>query len=66
MMVNPTIFLTMTCNPSWSEISFKLATHQTPQDHPDFLTKIFRAKFEQLKDDVINKGVLGQLKVTFI
>lgn len=36
---------------------------QTPQDRPDLLTRIFRSKFEQLKDDVINKEVLGNVKI---
>ncbi|KAI5418014.1 hypothetical protein KIW84_042594 [Lathyrus oleraceus] len=54
----PYIFLTMTCNPSWSEITSELLPFQTPQDRPDLLTRIFRSKFEKLKDDVINKGVL--------
>ncbi|KAI5385907.1 hypothetical protein KIW84_072492 [Lathyrus oleraceus] len=58
----PDIFLTMTCNPSWIEITSELGLHQTPQDRPDLLTRIFRSKFEQLKDDVINKGVLGRVK----
>ena len=58
----PDIFLTMTCNPSWNEITSELLPLQTPQDHPDLLTRIFRAKLEQLKDDVINKGVLGMVK----
>ncbi|XP_068466667.1 uncharacterized protein [Phaseolus vulgaris] len=31
-------------------------------DRPDLLTRIFRAKFEQLKEDVIDKGVLGKVK----
>ncbi|KAI5447745.1 hypothetical protein KIW84_015260 [Lathyrus oleraceus] len=31
-------------------------------DRPDLLTRIFRSKFEKLKDDVINKGVLGKVK----
>ncbi|KAI5433766.1 hypothetical protein KIW84_020869 [Lathyrus oleraceus] len=31
-------------------------------DRPDLLTRIFRSKFKQLKDDVINKGVLGKVK----
>ncbi|XP_027916080.1 uncharacterized protein LOC114175522 [Vigna unguiculata] len=57
----PDIFLTMTCNPSWSEISSELQNQQTPQDRPDLLTRIFRAKFEQLKEDVVNKGVLGKV-----
>lgn len=58
----PYIFLTMTCNPSWSEITSELLPFQTPQDRPDLVTRIFRSKFEQLKDDVINKGVLGKVK----
>ncbi|CAK8532695.1 unnamed protein product [Lathyrus sativus] len=56
------VFLTMTCNPFWSEIKSELFPFQTPQDHPNKLTRIFRSKFEQLKDDVINKGVLGKVK----
>ncbi|KAI5403832.1 hypothetical protein KIW84_051110 [Lathyrus oleraceus] len=59
---NAEIFLTMTCNPSWIEITSKLGLHQTPQDRLDLLTRIFRSKFEQLKDDAINKGVLGGVK----
>ncbi|XP_029145820.1 uncharacterized protein [Arachis hypogaea] len=56
----PDIFLTMTCNPSWSEIASELSPTQTPQDRLDLTTRIFRAKFEQLKQDVITKGVLGK------
>ncbi|XP_016168672.1 uncharacterized protein LOC107611233 [Arachis ipaensis] len=58
----PDIFLTMTCNPSWSEIASELSPTQTPQDLPDLTTRIFRAKFKQLKEDVITKGVLGKVK----
>ncbi|CAK8561548.1 unnamed protein product [Lathyrus sativus] len=52
----------MTCNPSWCEMTSELLPFQTPQDRPDLLTRIFHSKFEQLKDDVINKGVLGKVK----
>jgi len=58
----PDIFFTMTCNPSWSEISSQLQTLQTPQDCHDLLTRLFRAKFEQLKEDAINKEYLENLK----
>ncbi|XP_029145802.1 uncharacterized protein [Arachis hypogaea] len=51
----PDIFLSMTCNPSWTEITSELNPVQTPQDRPDLTTRIFRAKFEQLKEDVITK-----------
>ncbi|XP_024156624.1 uncharacterized protein LOC112164604 [Rosa chinensis] len=55
----PDIFLTMTCNPNWEEIKVELLPGQVAQDRPDLCTRIFRAKFEELKEDVIKKGVLG-------
>ncbi|XP_062017408.1 uncharacterized protein LOC133733784 [Rosa rugosa] len=55
----PDIFLTMTCNPNWEEINAELLPGQVAQDRPDLTTIIFRAKFEELKNDVIKKGVLG-------
>ncbi|KAI5406569.1 uncharacterized protein LOC127079922 [Lathyrus oleraceus] len=58
----PDTFLTMTCNPSWSEITSEILPFQTPQDRPDFLTRICCSKFKKLKDDDINKGVLGKVK----
>lgn len=62
----PGISLTMTCNPSWREISVELGPSQTRQDRPDLLTRIFQAKFEQLNDDVINKGCWKRSKVTYM
>ncbi|XP_061993530.1 uncharacterized protein LOC133711415 [Rosa rugosa] len=55
----PDIFLTMTCNPNWEEIKAELLPGQVAQDRPDLCTRIFRAKLEELKEDVIKKGVLG-------
>ncbi|XP_009341227.2 uncharacterized protein LOC103933281 [Pyrus x bretschneideri] len=57
----PDLFITMTCNPSWEEIKSELLTRQTPQDRPELLTRVFRAKLEQLKEDIIEKGVLGSV-----
>ncbi|CAN6573919.1 unnamed protein product [Malus baccata var. baccata] len=57
----PDLFITMTCNPSWEEIKSELLAGQTPQDRPDLLTRVFCAKLEQLKEDIIEKGVLGSV-----
>ncbi|KAL6176715.1 hypothetical protein ACLB2K_053348 [Fragaria x ananassa] len=57
----PDIFLTMTCNPNWEEIREELLSGQVAQDRPDLCTRIFRVKFEELKEDVIKKGVLGNV-----
>ncbi|XP_019432198.1 PREDICTED: uncharacterized protein LOC109339240 [Lupinus angustifolius] len=58
----PEIFLTMTCNPFWNEITYELQHFQTAQERPDLTTKLFRSKFEQLRADVIDKGALGNVK----
>ncbi|CAN6571616.1 unnamed protein product [Malus baccata var. baccata] len=42
-------------------IKSELLAGQTPQDRPDLLTRVFRAKLEQLKEDIIEKGVLGSV-----
>ncbi|CAN6685077.1 unnamed protein product [Malus baccata var. baccata] len=57
----PDLFITMTCNPSWEEIKSELLAGQTPQDRPDLLTRVFRAKLERLKEDIIEKEVLGNV-----
>ncbi|XP_024200595.1 uncharacterized protein LOC112203930 [Rosa chinensis] len=57
----PDLFITMTCNPNWEEVRSELLPGQTPQDRPDLVTRVFHAKFEQLKEDIINKGVLGKV-----
>lgn len=57
----PDILLTMTCNPAWEEIANELLPGQTSQDRPDLLTRIFRAKYELLKKDIYNTGVLGKV-----
>ncbi|KAL6873446.1 hypothetical protein ACP4OV_013528 [Aristida adscensionis] len=46
----PDLFLTMTCNPHWEEITRELAPGQSPQDRPDLIARVFKAKLEDLKD----------------
>ncbi|CDF38585.1 ATP dependant DNA helicase [Chondrus crispus] len=56
---HPDIFLTMTCNPSWPEITRPLLPNQTPQDRPDLCARVFRLKMKDLMSLVINEGVFG-------
>ena len=53
----------MTCNPGWEEIQNELLPTQTEQDRLDFLARVSKSKFEELKDDVVVKGVLGRVIV---
>ncbi|XP_021835604.1 uncharacterized protein [Spinacia oleracea] len=57
----PDLFVTMTCNPTWREIVEELLPGQTPQDRPDLITRIFHAKFEEFKSDVVDKSALGKV-----
>ncbi|RCV11374.1 hypothetical protein SETIT_2G180700v2 [Setaria italica] len=56
------IFLTMTCNPNWDEIKNELYPGQSPQDHPDLVSRVFRAKLEELKKMLMEKYILGKVR----
>ena len=57
------LFITMTCNLGWEEIENELLPTQTAQDRPDLLARVFKLKFEELKDDIVVKGVLERVIV---
>lgn len=57
----PDVFLTMTCNPHWQEIESELLPGQTAQDRPDIVTRVFRAKLEELKKQLFEKHMLGKV-----
>ncbi|CDF40383.1 ATP dependant DNA helcase [Chondrus crispus] len=56
---HPDIFLTMTCSPSWPEITRALLPNQTPQNRPDLCARVFRLKMKDLMSLVINEKVFG-------
>ncbi|XP_075636671.1 uncharacterized protein LOC142608899 [Castanea sativa] len=60
----PDLFITMTCNPGWEEIQNELLPAQTAQDRPDLLARVFKSKFEELKDDIVVKGFSEELLYT--
>ncbi|KAI3709788.1 hypothetical protein L2E82_39554 [Cichorium intybus] len=58
----PDIFLTLTCNPSWPEIESELKYGQSAQDRPDLVSRVFRAKLEDLKEQLLKKHLLGVVR----
>ncbi|XP_062182113.1 uncharacterized protein LOC133886419 [Phragmites australis] len=58
----PNIFLTMTCNPNWEEITHELEHGQIPQDRPDLIVRVFKAKLEELKKQLFEKHMLGKVQ----
>ncbi|KAL6639554.1 hypothetical protein ACP70R_023284 [Stipagrostis hirtigluma subsp. patula] len=58
----PDIFLTMTCNPNLDEIKRELYPGQVPQDRPDLVMRVFRAKLEAMKKSLFEDDILGQVR----
>jgi hypothetical protein len=53
------IFLTMTCNPNWEEITSELEPGQKSQDRFDLVVRVFKAKLDNLKHQLFKKHILG-------
>ena len=45
-------FLTFTCNHRWKEIIDELLEGQSPEDHPDIVSRVFKLKLHALLDDL--------------
>ncbi|XP_058797039.1 uncharacterized protein LOC131667563 [Phymastichus coffea] len=58
---SPDIFLTMTCNPNWPEITDNLLPGQQACDRPDLVARVFDLKKDRLLDIVIKKSFFGKV-----
>lgn len=56
----PDLFITFTCNPNWPEITSELLVHQTAQDRPDLVARVFKLKRDALLEDL--KKVFGDME----
>ncbi|XP_042976278.1 uncharacterized protein LOC122307448 [Carya illinoinensis] len=57
----PDIFLTMTCNPNWKEISNELQPHEETQNRPDLIARVFRTKLEDLKYQLFKREIFEKI-----
>ncbi|THH29066.1 hypothetical protein EUX98_g5120 [Antrodiella citrinella] len=55
------IFMTVTCNPDWPEITRELLPGQTPSDRPDLVARVFQMKKQAIMDDIFRHGVFGSV-----
>ncbi|GBO22796.1 hypothetical protein AVEN_157229-1 [Araneus ventricosus] len=55
----PDLFLTFTCNPSWSEILNSMEGVQRPEDRPDIIVRVFNMKLKELLEDIFKHGIFG-------
>ena len=57
----PDYFITMICNPQWQEITENLEPGQEPQDRPDLVSRVYRAKLRSLMDLLTKKKYFGDV-----
>ena len=54
------LFITMTTNPNWPEITRELLEGQQANDRPDLIARVFKAKLDSLLEDLLKKEVFGK------
>ena len=57
----PDLFITITCNPKWPEITSSLLPGQTPGDRPDIICRVFSLKLKQIMDDITKGKIFGDV-----
>nr|XP_042905134.1 uncharacterized protein LOC122270722 [Parasteatoda tepidariorum] len=57
----PSLFLTMTCNPRWPEISENLAPRESSHYRPDIVVRVFHCKLKELLACIVKKQVFGKI-----
>nr|XP_042898735.1 uncharacterized protein LOC122269477 [Parasteatoda tepidariorum] len=57
----PSLFLTMTCNPRWPEISENLAPRESSHYRPDIVVRVFHCKLNELLACIVKKQVFGKI-----
>ena len=56
----PDLFITMTTNPRWPEITDNLLQGHVPQDRPDLLARVVRLKLKKLMN-FLKRGIFGEM-----
>jgi len=57
----PDLFITMTSNPKWPEVTAELLPGQSASDRPDIVERVFKLKLDALKQDLVQNGVFGRV-----
>jgi hypothetical protein len=57
----PDLFVTMTCNPKWKEITDELLPNQAASDRPDLVARVFRMKYKAMIDYIVESKLFGEI-----
>ncbi|KAL4131943.1 hypothetical protein QTP88_009169 [Uroleucon formosanum] len=58
----PDLFITVTCNPKWTEIERELEPGQKPQDRHDIIARVFQQKLKVMMDVLTKYRVFGDTR----
>ena len=58
----PHLFLTFTANGQWEDTKASLFEGQDPLRRPDMVVRLFHAKLEEFKNDILKKQKMGRVK----
>ena len=58
----PHIFLTYTANGKWKETEESCYPGQITNNRPDIVCRVYNAKLEEMKHDILKNHVLGRVK----
>jgi hypothetical protein len=54
------LFMTVTANPTWPEITNALLPGQSASDRPDLVCRVFNLKTLAMMEDIFKKGIFGK------
>ncbi|KAF9643366.1 hypothetical protein BDM02DRAFT_3065665, partial [Thelephora ganbajun] len=54
------LFITVTCNLNWPEITRELLLGQTAADHPNLCARVFNMKKQAIIEDIYKRGIFGR------
>ncbi|KAI7934621.1 hypothetical protein MJO29_015884 [Puccinia striiformis f. sp. tritici] len=57
----PSLFITMTANPTWDEVLKEIGTSEQTYDHPTIVARIFYLKVKSLLVEIVEGGRLGRV-----
>ncbi|GKB09793.1 uncharacterized protein Tco_0843716, partial [Tanacetum coccineum] len=62
----PDIFLAVTSNPNWPEVKERLMRQEEAQNRADLIVRVFHAKLEQLKEELLKKKIGEVAAYTYV
>ena len=57
----PDLFITITCNPAWPEITRSLEPGQSVSNRPDLVARVFQMRLEAFMNDIDKKNHFGEV-----